>query len=125
MSQSVNEETVTIDGVVVSISPEDKNIVETAKRAGIGIPAPCYFANRKKGCCSACVVDVDGEQQFACGIKAQAGMNITVQRDDLNALRKERLQKYREGVESGNFCACPQDSDCGSEADSDCGTGCC
>lgn len=69
-------------------------------------------AKRKNGCCSACVVEVDGEQKFACSTTPKGGMSIVVNRDDLKEIRKKRLKKYSEGIKSGNPCTCSSpDSD--------------
>ena len=97
---------VTIDGKVIEVTPVDKNIVDVASRAKIGIPAPCYRTQRKNGCCSACVVEIDGEQKFACSTVPENGMNIVVNRADLKAIRKQRLLEYKEGIKSGNPCEC-------------------
>ena len=97
---------VTIDGKVIEVTPIDKNIVDVASRAEIGIPAPCYRTQRKNGCCSACVVEIDGEQKFACSTVPENGMNIVVNRADLKAIRKQRLLEYKEGIKSGNPCEC-------------------
>ena len=85
---------VMIDGKEVEIYEADKNIVEVAARAGVVIPAPCYRGNREKGCCQACVVEVDGKEAYACVTKPDDGMRITVSREDLNQLRKERVKAY-------------------------------
>lgn len=96
-----------IDGKSVELLPEDKNIVDVADRAKVGIPAPCYRTNKSKGCCHSCVVEVDGENQYACGTKPVDGMKITVRRDDLMNLRKERIKQYKEGAKTGsNECCC-------------------
>jgi len=97
---------ITIDGQVIEVTPSDKNIVDVASRAKIAIPAACYRAKRSKGCCSACVVDIDGEQKFACSTVPQDGMNIVVDRTDLKAIRKQNLLEYKEGIKSGNLCEC-------------------
>jgi len=39
-----------IDGNAVQITPADKNIVDVADRAVIGIPAPCYRSDQNSGC---------------------------------------------------------------------------
>ncbi len=97
---------ITIDGQVVEITSTDRNLVDVADRVRIAIPAACYRAKQSKGCCHACVVEIDGEQKFACATVPESGMNIVVDRADLKALRKERLMEYREGIKNGNPCKC-------------------
>ena len=106
---------VTIDGQMIDLTPFDNNIIDLASRAKIKIPAPCYHTKRSKGCCSACVVEIDGEQKFACSTSPENGMKIVVDRADLKALRKQRLLEYKEGIKSGNPCECSlsSSSDCG------------
>jgi predicted molibdopterin-dependent oxidoreductase YjgC len=105
---------VRIDGQMIDLTPFDNNIVDLASRAKIKIPAPCYHTQRSKGCCSACVIEIDGEQKFACSTIPENRMNIVVDRADLKALRKQRLLEYKEGIKSGNPCECslPSSSDC-------------
>jgi predicted molibdopterin-dependent oxidoreductase YjgC len=97
---------VTIDGQVIDVTPLDKNIVDVARRAKIEIPAPCYRSQRRDGCCSACIIDVDGEHKFACSTVPEHGMDIVVNRADLKAIRKQRLLEYKEGIENGNPIEC-------------------
>ena len=97
---------VTIDGQKIEVLPEDKNIVDVASRVSIAIPAACYRAKRSKGCCHGCVIEVDGEQKYACVTVPANGMSIVVDRADLKALRKQNLTEYKEGIESGNHCKC-------------------
>ncbi len=101
---------VTIDGRKIAVVPGDKNIVDVASRANIKIPAPCYRAQQKKGCCGACVIEIDGEQKYACAMPPENAMNIVVNRSDLKAIRKQRLQEYKEGVKSGKPLECPLSS---------------
>ena len=72
------------------------NVIDMVSRANIKIPAPCYRTKRIKACCGVCAVEIDGEQQFACSTVPQHGMNIIVCRDDLKAIRKQRLLEYKE-----------------------------
>lgn len=102
--------TITIDGKTVDVQPEDQNIVDVARRAKIAIPAPCYLAGRKKGCCKACVVEIEGQQRYACTTKPGEGMEVITDRQDLKELRKERLLKYNEQVKSGNFTPCSSEA---------------
>lgn len=97
---------ITIDGKPITVNDKTKNIVEIAKEAGISIPAPCFLAKKKNGCCNSCVVEVDNKQAFACGTKPKDRMNIIVNREDLKSLRKERLLKYKEGIKNGTPIGC-------------------
>jgi predicted molibdopterin-dependent oxidoreductase YjgC len=92
---------VTIDGKIVELTPFDNNVIEMTSRANIKIPAPCYRTKRIKGCCSVCVVEIDGEQHFACSTVPQHSMNIIVDREDLKAIRKQRLLEYKESIKGG------------------------
>lgn len=89
---------VTIDGQLIELTPFDNNLVDVIHRTGIKIPAPCHKTKRVKGCCRVCVVDIDGQEAFACSTPPQHGMHIVVDRADLKALRKQRLQEYKESV---------------------------
>jgi NADH dehydrogenase/NADH:ubiquinone oxidoreductase subunit G len=101
-----------IDGVSIQVNIEDKNLVEVAKKAGIGIPAPCYADNRKGGCCKVCLIEINGEQKYACGTKPEDGMNIVLKRNDLDKIRKQRMIKYLEGESEPCNCNCSSNSDC-------------
>ena len=89
---------VTIDGQIIELTPFDNNVIEMISRAKINIPAPCYRTKKIKGCCSVCVVEIDGEQKFACSTIPQHGMNIIVGREDLKVIRKQRLLEYKESI---------------------------
>ena len=95
-----------IDGIAVKAIPGDKNIVDAADRAGIGIPAPCYRNDRLNGCCNVCVVEIDSVQKFACCTLPEEGMKIILKRDDLMAIRKQRAQEYKANMNNGSSCGC-------------------
>ena len=101
-----------IDGRLIKVRHDDKNIVDVADREKIGIPAPCYHAQRKQGCCNSCVVEINGKHRYACSTSPENGMEIIVNREDLIALRKERLLKYKTGIENGNPCECRSSNNC-------------
>jgi len=98
--------TIQIDGKKVRVSDASKNIVQIAKEAGIPIPAPCFYAKKKNGCCNGCVVEIENEQHFACGTRAKENMNVIVNREDLIQLRKERLLEYKKRIKNGNPQKC-------------------
>ena len=91
---------VTIDGQMVELTPFDNNVIDMVSRVNIKIPAPCYRTKQNKGCCSVCVVEINGEQNFACSTMPQHGMNIIVDREDLKAIRKKRLLEYKESIKA-------------------------
>ncbi|MCK5512878.1 MAG: (2Fe-2S)-binding protein [Deltaproteobacteria bacterium] len=97
---------VNIDGRSINLHSKDKNIVNVASRAKIGIPAPCYLAKRNFACCNACVIEVDGHKKYACSTPPKDGMNITINREDLKSLRKQRLLRYKEGIINGRPLPC-------------------
>ena len=98
---------VTIDGITIKISANDKNIVDIADRAHIGIPAPCYRANKSKECCKSCVVEINEKKGYACETKPVDGMNIIVNRDDLKKIETESIDKYKETLKkSDKGCSC-------------------
>lgn len=97
---------ISIDGQKADVSADDKNIVDVADRAGIGIPAPCYKNGRKGGCCQVCVVEINGEQKYACCTKPIEGMNVIVHREDLIAIRKERIKDYSQNKNQQTDCSC-------------------
>ncbi|MCT4618259.1 MAG: 2Fe-2S iron-sulfur cluster-binding protein [Marinisporobacter sp.] len=91
-----------IDGKEIMVTDPNKNIVEIGEENGITITAPCFRNKKKHGCCNACVIEIDGVQKYACGTKPQDGINITYNREDLTAIRKERLEKYAQAIQSGD-----------------------
>ena len=100
-----------IDGKEIEVNANDTNLVDVADRAKIAIPAPCYRANGSIGCCKVCVVEINGKLEYACATKPQEGMKVTINRDDLKALRKQRMIEYKTSQkESSKGCQC--DCDC-------------
>ena len=98
---------ITIDGNQVEVSPEDKNIVDVAGRLKIALSHLCYSSNRSEGCCQGCVVEIDGENKYACVTKPLDGMAIIVNRDDLNRIRKENVKEYQKrSKDAPKGCGC-------------------
>lgn len=46
------------------------------------------------------MVEINGEQNFACSTMPQHGMNIIVDSGDLRAIRKKRLLEYKESIKA-------------------------
>lgn len=95
---------VKIEEKEVEVYSDDKNIVDLARRVGVGIPAPCYTDKHSKGCCKVCVVDINGKERYACSTAPEDGMVITVIREDLLELRRQRAAEYKENELNG--CSC-------------------
>jgi len=81
-----------MDGREIIVIPEDKNLVDVARRNKISLPAPCYINGRKTGCCNGCVVEIEGEEKFACGLAPKEGMDVIIDTPKLRELRKKRLK---------------------------------
>lgn len=95
-----------IDGQTSTLKPDDSNLVEVAQRLKINIPAPCLKNGRRDGCCKACLVEVDGQQTYACSTKPKSGMKVTVRTKELDAIRKTSIKEYKQNVKTGNTTAC-------------------
>lgn len=104
LSKPPGEGEITIDNRTIKLTLEDINIVDTAKRNGITIPAPCYEVNKVGGCCKSCVIEIDGDERFGCSTHPEDGMRIVVDRDDLNNQREKWLKKYDQNLNKGGNC---------------------
>lgn len=98
--------TLTIDGQTTVIGASEKNLVELASRVGVRIPAPCLKNKRKHGCCKACLVEVGGQQTYACSSKPKSNTEVIVKRRDLDQIRKASLQNFKQQVKSGDTSSC-------------------
>jgi predicted molibdopterin-dependent oxidoreductase YjgC len=98
--------TITIDGKSTKFSSSDCNIVDVADLAKISIPAPCYRADKKHGCCNSCVIEINGEKKYACNSTPESGMNIIVEREDLKEIRRQKLKDYQINLKNGSSCGC-------------------
>jgi NADH dehydrogenase/NADH:ubiquinone oxidoreductase subunit G len=109
---------ITIDDKKIEVSDTNKNIVEIADESGIHIPALCFRQEKRSGCCKGCAVMINGELNYACGVKPQNDMNIIVSTNDLEDLRKRNIRKYLNAIEQGDTsscgcnCSCSNDSSC-------------
>lgn len=90
---------ITIDNTTINVTDSSLNILEVARGAGINIPVPCFEDKRKYGACKVCVVEIAEKHSFACRRKPKKGMNVIVDREDLNQLREERIIEYKKKVD--------------------------
>ncbi|MDK9757088.1 2Fe-2S iron-sulfur cluster binding domain-containing protein [Vibrio sp. D173a] len=95
-----------IDTHKITLSPEDQNLVEVARKAKVNIAAPCLKNHRKHGCCHACKVEVDGKPRYACKVKPKSGMKVVVRRPDLDTARKEAIKAYKQQIKTGETTPC-------------------
>jgi len=99
-----------IDNKEIIVTDSNKNIVEIGDENGITIVAPCFRNKKQNGCCNACLIEVDGNQKYACSTKPHEGMDIIYNREDLSEMRKEKLAKYSDAIKnndsSSNQCGC-------------------
>jgi NADH dehydrogenase/NADH:ubiquinone oxidoreductase subunit G len=107
---------ITIDNSEIEVKNTSKNIVQIAKENGITIPAPCLNVDRKFGCCTACIIEVDGKQKYACCTKPEDNMKIIFERNDLKELRKQRMKSYSISKQNGFILPC----DCSTDSNNDC-----
>ena len=97
---------INIDGEDIKLLETDKNIVDITQRKKITLPAPCYLANKEKGCCSSCLIKVNGNQKYACTTFPEDGMTIEIATEELKKVRELRLKEYAQRVKSGNYSSC-------------------
>jgi len=102
----------TLDGKEVEAT-EGENIVELAKRHGIDIPVLCYYEGMGEclGTCRVCTIRWKRHHVSACTLKAQEGMDLTIETEDLKDLRKALIELLF--VEGNHFCpSCEKSGDC-------------
>lgn len=121
-----------IDEKEILVSDATKNIVQIAEENGITIIAPCYRSSNRRGCCKACLIETNGNETYACGTRPEDGMTIVYKREDLEAIRKERLASYAQSLkenknndgqccDTGSSC-CDTSSDCSDTSSNCCDT---
>lgn len=83
---------VVIDGKNVSID-KNKSVLQGALDAGIYIPHLCHHPNLNDiGACRMCIVKVDGGIKTSCTLKAEEGMEIETDSEEINRLRMLALE---------------------------------
>ena len=112
MESNKEKVTITIDGKKIE-AEAGKNLVEVASENNVFIPSLCYFPEHEQptGVCRVCTCSVDGNTKIACTQKVKEGMEIEVDRPDLNNARKAIVEMmFSEG---NHFCpSCEKSGNC-------------
>jgi [NiFe] hydrogenase diaphorase moiety small subunit len=109
MSKTVH---LTIDGKKVQ-AQKGENIVDVAAREKVHIPTLCYEPGMKDclGTCRVCTIRWKRHHVSACTLKAEEGMELYVDTEDLVDLRKALVELLF--VEGNHFCpSCEKSGNC-------------
>jgi glutamate synthase (NADPH/NADH) small chain len=85
----------TIDGCRL-LATDGETILEAARRHGIDIPTLCFHeALPSRGSCWLCIVEIKGKNRFipACSTKVSEGMVVETLNDELDAMRRQSLER--------------------------------
>lgn len=85
---------ITIDGIKMEV-PDGKNVLECALDNGIYIPHLCHHKDLNPlGSCRMCIVEVEGHDEIepSCKLKAEDGMVINTQTEEVKRLRMLALE---------------------------------
>jgi [NiFe] hydrogenase diaphorase moiety small subunit len=92
----------TLDGESIAIQPGD-TVLQAAARAGRDIPHLCWHPDvSPSASCRVCTVLVDGRPVAACTTRAEAGLTVASETEDLQEQRLRLLQMLF--VEGNHFC---------------------
>jgi NADPH-dependent glutamate synthase beta subunit-like oxidoreductase len=84
--------TITIDGSVLPMSAED-TVLHVARRAGLDIPTLCYLEQcGPLNTCQVCLVKVNGKLVPSCGTRAEPGMVVESETEEVHAARRAALE---------------------------------
>ncbi len=90
----MNKITITLDGTQVKVAP-GTTILEAARSQGIEIPTLCYDPRLPPyASCFICIVEVEGRRGMipACATRAEEGMVVRTNTDNIRKLRKLGLE---------------------------------
>jgi coenzyme F420-reducing hydrogenase gamma subunit/ferredoxin len=102
----------TIDGKTIE-AVEGQNLVTVAKENGIFIPSLCYYEHIHPplGSCRVCTCRVDGREGPGCMEFVRDGMEVEVEKPDLQNMRKAIVEMMF--AEGNHFCpSCEKSGDC-------------
>ena len=100
-----------VDGVDIEFEP-GMTLIEACRAAGIYVPHLCWSRHyAAHGSCRVCCVRVGGREVAACTTRAEAGMEVENNTDDLIEMRKTLLSMLF--VEGNHVCpACEKTGAC-------------
>ncbi len=104
-------QTFTLDGQEIPFTP-GQTIIQAALAAGVFIPHLCYHPEFKPhGSCKLCTVKVNGRHTASCTFKANTGLQVESNTEELNAERRTLVQMLF--VEGNHFCpSCEKSGNC-------------
>ncbi len=95
---------ITINGSPVEVS-ENKTVLEVARDAGVFVPTLCNLPEiENRGYCRLCTVEINGKFLPACSIKAEEGMIVTTDSEEIQNIRKAILEM----IFKDHFTNCPE-----------------
>ncbi len=104
---------ITINGKRMEV-PDGRNVLDCALDAGIYIPHLCHHPDLKPlGSCRMCLVEVDGKETpvTSCNLKAEDGMNIRTDSEEIARLRMLSLELILTGHPE-DCSSCPKYGSC-------------
>lgn len=84
--------TIKIDGHAVHIAP-GQTVLQAARRLGVDIPTLCYLEKcGPLNTCQVCLVKVNGRLVPSCGTKAEPGMEVESETEEVHEARRTALE---------------------------------
>src|SRR5690349_5357769 len=84
--------TLTIDGRTVEAAP-GQSVLDAARALGIDIPTLCYLEKcGPLNSCLVCLVKINGKMVPSCGTKAEAGMVVESETEEVHEARRTALE---------------------------------
>ncbi len=91
-AQALSKVSITIDGHRVEVAP-GQTVLQAARKLGIDIPTLCYLEKcGPLNSCLVCLVKIKGKLVPSCGTKAEPGMIVESETNEVHEARKTALE---------------------------------
>src|SRR5512133_749201 len=91
-SKPMSSFTVTIDGTAVEVTP-GQSVLDAARGVGLDIPTLCYLEKcGPLNSCLVCLVKINGKLVPSCGTKAEPGMLVESESEEVHQARRTALE---------------------------------